>query len=1033
MATLTQDDIKKGVINGTNEYDTITIDDNYKGKKVTVKAGSGKDVINAQFYDGDLYAYAGMGSDIIYASQGNNYLYGESGTNTFFINPDSKNTVISAGKGAAIIDFTNVEFVTEKFFSGKFVDDNFERVKNDLVVNLGSGSTVTIKDFYKQRGEILFAYKAEGERLLYDARRLELATDLDGTKIKNFTGGRLNEDISGNELNNTLKGGDGNDNIWGGDGNDKLYGDSGSDILIGNDGNDTLYAGEGAEKYLSGGDGNDVIYGSNTGIDTIDGGIGNNKLYGGKGENYYVYSGGHDTIYLVEDSETNLCLDNYIIEEKAKIGNDLKLFLIHEWDEGGSILLKDYFKIEGIGDTVSIYKGLPDDNENPLVPYPFSNNEIHDDNIYEFQISGKGTIKGTEYNDYIDGSEKADKIYAINGYDTITGFGGNDTIYGDNSYSTVFFSKKHGNDKLYGDFANLHFDSLHVLEQLTFKKVGDDLIINHSEHDSATLVGYFTNKSYAEYITVGQKTTNTKELSVLLESYENKLTYNKGDGSVKFYSMPNGTNTINFNKYTEADILNVKVAKSGNNLVFSGVGGKKDKVTIVDYFKDGIDVNLQLDGTPIEPLSEIMKNIDDMETIKYNGIFNNVITGTNGKDTIKTKDGHDTINGSNGNDIVYSGTGNDVIDYSGFNGNLKLYGEAGNDTITTGDGFDTIYGGDGNDSIISGNGDDKIYGNNGNDYIIAGDGSDFVDGGNGNDTIYGNDGNDSLKGGKGDDLIYSGGGVNTIYGGAGNDHIYINTSNNIVHGDAGNDNIDVEDGNGNIIYGDAGNDFITVYAGSSKNKIYGGAGNDAIHINSNDNEIYAGAGNDYLEIKGENNEVDAGSGNDTIMVNKDFKEIEGGAGNDTFIVNGGSGEIEDSAGNDTYVINKIEEDTIIIIDDSKGNDTMQLGFGRKNANFLFDVNLNSKGKIVDSKNTDLYILVGGEEQGIVIDDYFGSGCIERIEMADGYYITKDQMNNVMQEVVAWLSSNGCSSMTEGFESENSAELIAIYQAINWQQ
>ena len=130
MATLTQDNIKKGVINGTNQKDVIVIDgNNVSSKKLTIKAGNGDDEINAKNFDGTLYVYAGMGRDIIYASQGNNYLYGESGVNTFVVNPSRNNTVISVGKGAAIIDFTNVEFVDDKFFSGKFVDDNFVRVK----------------------------------------------------------------------------------------------------------------------------------------------------------------------------------------------------------------------------------------------------------------------------------------------------------------------------------------------------------------------------------------------------------------------------------------------------------------------------------------------------------------------------------------------------------------------------------------------------------------------------------------------------------------------------------------------------------------------------------------------------------------------------------------------------------------------------------------------------------------------------------------------------------------------------------------
>lgn len=1011
-------------------------------KKATVKAGSGNDKIDAQNYNGDLYAYAGMGSDIIYASQGNNYLYGESGTNTFVINPDSQNTVISAGKGVAIIDFSDVE-LPSMFFNGKnpMINEVSERVKNDLVITIDVNKTVTIKDFYKQRGEILFGYNDGEDKLIFDSRKLYLSTDLEGTKIKNFTGGRLNEEISGNELNNTLKGGDGNDDLFGGEGNDKLYGDNGIDRLKGNEGNDTLYAGEGAEKYLSGGEDDDVIYGSNTGIDYIDGGTGNNKLYGGKGVNNYFYYGGHDTIYLVEDSETNLYLDYYTIEEKVKIGNDLKLFLDDGNGKGGSILLKDYFKIQGIGNTVSVYTGHPDYHN--VADYPFDENFNSELNLYDYNVIGKGTIKGTQYNDIINGSTKADKIYAVAGSDIIVGAGGNDTIYGGDSSSTVYFSNQDGNDKLYGDFSNLIFDSIDEIDTLSFKKVGDDLVINHSECDSVTLVGYFTGKSDAEYISVGRDGEDgSKELSVLLDDYKNTLTYNKGDGSVKFYTMPNGTNTINFDGYTSDDLAKIKVnaVKSGNNLVILGIGNKNDKITIVDYYKDGIDVDFQFNGMQIEPLSEMMKIVYNMQTSKFNGtIYNDIVTGTNGNDVIKTKDGHDTIYSSDGNDTIYAGGGNDIINYSDRDGNLKVYGESGNDIITTGAGFDTIYGGAGDDLIVSGNGNDKIYGGNGNDYIEVGDDSDFVDGGAGNDTIYGGDGDDILKGGKGNDLIYSGGGVNTIYGGAGDDRIYIkkdslNTSDNIVHGDAGNDNIEVEEENRNIIYGDAGDDCITVYAGSSSNKIYGGSGKDSIYINSVNNEIYAGSGNDYLEIKGENNEIDAGSGNDTIMVNKDFKEIEGGSGNDTFIIKGGGGEIEDSAGNDTYVIDKIEQNAVIKIDDSKGKDIMQLAYKRNEANFLFiNIGINKKGNIVDLKDTDLHIFINGEEQGVIIDDYFGSGCIERIETADGYYITKDQMNSVAHEVAAWLDSNGLTSAEQGFESENVAELLAIYQGINWQQ
>lgn len=1036
---LTQDNIKKGVINGTNQKDVIAIDgNNVSSKKLTIKAGNGDDEINAKNFDGTLYVYAGLGNDKIKAGKGTNYLYGESGYNVFTLAGGPQNTIISAGKGIVHIDFTEIQ---QKFNIPlsiicyfKYVNDYFKRVNNDLKIIIREDTTVTLKDFYKQRGQFFIGYS---DSIAYDLRKLSFITDLQGAKSPNSSGSTLDDYIKGDKRNNIIKGGDGNDIIIGGVGNDKLYGEAGNDYIEGGEGNDTLYAGEGAEKTLWAGDGNDVVYGSNTGIDEIDGGAGNNKLYGKKGENtYYYWAGGNDTIYLEDGSSTNLILEDFTISGKEKIGNDLKIYLDDGYGTNSHIVLKNFFNIKGIGETISVYTGNSDES----IPYVFDEYFNPDLNLFDYRISGKGTIKGTQYNDDIEGSQKADKIYAINGYDSIAGLFGNDTIYAGESSSTVFFSNNHGKDKLYGDFAKLHFDSLNSFDQLTFKKVGDDLVINHTANDSATLVGYFANKSFAEYIGVGKKITQEKELSVLLEDYENHFTYNKGDGSVKFYSLPNSKNNVNLQGFTIDDLKNMKITKSGNNLVFSGLGGKNGKITVVDYFKDGINVNLQLNGEAIESLNEIMRdNIGGMSSTKFTGtIFNEVVTGTSGNDVIKTKDGHDTINASNGNDIVYAGTGNDVINYEGSIGNTKLYGESGNDTIIGGDKNDYINGGAGNDSINGYSGDDKLYGDKGNDYIYGEAGKDTIDGGDGNDYIYGGNDDDSIKGGAGNDTIYGEAGQNTIYGGKGDDCIYIRTessetSKNLIHGDTGNDTINAEKGSYNKLYGDTGNDCISVLSASTNNYINAGDGHDWIDIYSVNNEIYAGKGNDTISLysNAKNSKVNAGAGNDIINMNAIDIEVEGGAGNDTYNINAGNGEIEDSAGNDTYYLNEL--DSVFVIDDSKGKDTLILSRDREHSYLLFDVSVNNKGKINNIKDIDLYILLdGGEDKGVIIEDYFGSGCIERIETSDGYYVTKDQMNSVAQEVAAWLVENGISSFGE-CPSDQKEDLLQIYQVINWQK
>ena len=102
----------------------------------------------------------------------------------------------------------------------------------------------------------------------------------------------------------------------------------------------------------------------------------------------------------------------------------------------------------------------------------------------------------------------------------------------------------------------------------------------------------------------------------------------------------------------------------------------------------------------------------------------------------------------------------------------------------------------------------------------------------------------------------------------------------------------------------------------------------------------------------------------------------------------------------------------------------------------FNVQVNSKGKIYDLDDIDVMFKATGENGSVIIEEYFGSGCIERIETADGYYITKAQMQNVAQEVAAWLVENGFDDALECYKNGTDVqqtELSFIYDNINWQQ
>ena len=121
---------------------------------------------------------------------------------------------------------------------------------------------------------------------------------------------------------------------------------------------------------------------------------------------------------------------------------------------------------------------------------------------------------------------------------------------------------------------------------------------------------------------------------------------------------------------------------------------------------------------------------------------NNVLEGTNGKDTI-------------------DGTDNDEL-ILGFAGRDRLNGNGGNDTISGGKGGDIITGGAGDDSLEGNEGKDEIFGNEGDDILIGGTGKDTLDGGAGDDILNGDNGKDLLVGGAGSDTLIGGRGKDTF-------------------------------------------------------------------------------------------------------------------------------------------------------------------------------------------------------------------------------------------------------------------------------
>ncbi len=133
--------------------------------------------------------------------------------------------------------------------------------------------------------------------------------------------------------------------------------------------------------------------------------------------------------------------------------------------------------------------------------------------------------------------------------------------------------------------------------------------------------------------------------------------------------------------------------------------------------------------------------------------INDTLTGTEGRDDIRSGDGDDSIAGLGNNDYL-----------DGEDGNDSLAGDAGRDELHGGDGDDLLLGGDDNDSLFGHIGNDSLDGGTGEDELNGGDGTDVLDGGAGNDSLLGSFGDDVLRGGAGIDMLNGGDGDDVVDG-----------------------------------------------------------------------------------------------------------------------------------------------------------------------------------------------------------------------------------------------------------------------------
>ena len=421
----------------------------------------------------------------------------------------------------------------------------------------------------------------------------------------------------------------------------------------------------------------------------------------------------------------------------------------------------------------------------------------------------------------------------------------------------------------------------------------------------------------------------------------------------------------------------VQLARDGFGLAVR-TGDAGDQIYFHDWFLSDvfkIDVIRFADGT--------VWTVDDIHR-RLSSVY-----GTEGADTLNGiagrrnylygLGGNDTLNGRELDDILDGGAGSD-----------RLYGNAGNDTLYGGAGNDTLSGAAGNDILVGGPGNDTLDGGPGADtYRFGrGDGADTV-------STASPASEDTLEFGAGiapaDVAFTKGGGqamVLKIRGAA--DQV---TFGQWFAGDTAKiGRIRFTDGTewslADIkarpieVSGTEAADTLTGVAGYG-NVISGLGGNDRLTGQALDDTLDGGAGSDTLR---------GGRGNDTLIGGTDNDYLYGESGSDLYLFARGHGrdtllDLNETAGStDTVRLDGIARDEVV--------------FSRRNGDLL--VLTSASDSILCRYNLLESYRSGSTPAGGFTD---ASPGIERVETSDGFFISRADILNIVNAMVAYNISD----------------------------
>jgi VCBS repeat-containing protein len=741
----------------------------------------------------------------------------------------------------------------------------------------------------------------------------------------------------------------------------KAYEEGGA--LIGTDGDDYLVGGSSQDEIYGLG-GNDTILGED-GDDMLDGGKGNDFLNAGKGDDLYIfgYGYGEDTIYdYAYDVQVNygFLKDDEGIDRWTAIETPYSIYAGDDTIFFANGVTKDDLILSNNG--LDLIITLKDSNDKLTIKGFYDENS----RIERFQFEDGSTLSASQMEELLFTDRDDNVIFVDNISRSIIGKEGNDTIVAGSGNDIL--DGKEGDDILDGG-------------------LGDDTYVFGRGYGHDTIVGedasewWQTNKGFDNILLVGDLTQD----SLILQQSGNDLIIAIKEEGKSFEEL---SDTLTIKNYFEAGftIENIEF-DGGNTISIEDILNSNHTPTLneAESFydiksKNAINGNILASDEDNDALIYSIKQqgvygrllIDEEGRWAY--IVNENVTVQTDEILVEVSDGNGgvvekrlvfNINIPSSQPPILDETSStyDLVGKWIATGKVNAFDPEG-DNITYSVSSDAKHG----IFTIDENGD-WIYKIN--------------DRFEGVDTVkiavtdeYGSSSEKTLsfdiqginsKATDSSDYIVLDNTANVFSAKGGDDLIYSGDGNDIINGNDGNDTIYAQNGN-DIIYADNGNDMV-----------YGGEGNDVIYGNNGDDTLYGNEGNDIIY---------ADEGDDILIGNTGDDAMYGGNGNDTYIFSKGDGK--DS------------------INDTNGNDVVK-----------FTSNINKEDISFYMQGNTLNVSYG-DNDNIKIS----RNAIEKFELSNGNYITKQDIEIIIQNINAYAEDNDI-QITSNDDIRNSQELMQI--------